>query len=95
MIRSARHFGPAIIFSFHAQARAQERAIPAWVISLLYELADPIDAGGGCMKLSFDQLSFAEARLEIGVDATKLDRYRNTYIIVADNGTIVTAARTH
>lgn len=81
--------------SRHACARMQQRSIPPFVVELLLELADPVDALGGCMEYRFDAISWAEARHQLGPNASRLDRYRDAYAIVADNGTVVTASRLH
>mgnify|MGYP001252665760 CR=1 FL=1 len=81
--------------SHHALLRMQQRSIPHRVVELLIELADPVDAGDGCMLLRFDADSWAEARRIAGGRATWLDRYRNAYVILAGSGLVVTAGHLH
>ncbi|BCA60688.1 hypothetical protein [Sphingomonas sp. HMP6] len=82
-------------FSSHAIIRMQQRSIPGYVVDLLLSLTECMWAGGDCYKHSFDADSWAEATRILGPGAAQLGRYRNAYVIVADNGTIVTAARQH
>jgi len=73
----------------------QQRSIPWVIVSLLLELTDTVPAGGGCDLHRFNDDSWAEAMRAMGPQASKLDRYRNAYIVTAPNGTVVTAARLH
>ena len=81
--------------SRHAVTRMQQRSIPPIIVSLLLELTDPVPAGGGCELHRFNADSWAEAQRVLGSRARKLDRFRNAYVIVAPDGTVVTAARLH
>jgi len=73
----------------------QQRSIPHFIVTLLFELTDPVPACGGCDLHRFNADSWSEARREMGSQASMLDRYRNAYIIAAPDGTIITAARLH
>ena len=81
--------------SRHAVTRMQQRSIPAFIVVLLLELTDPVPAEGGCELHRFNADSWSEAKREMGRLASRLDRYRNAYIVVAPDGTVVTAARLH
>jgi len=81
--------------SRHAQVRMQQRSIPNDVICLLLELTDPVPAGSGYVLHRFNGATLAEAQRYVGENPTRLERYRNAYIVVADDGTVVTAARLH
>ena len=81
--------------SKHARVRMQQRSIPHCVVSLLIEFASVTEAGGGSSLLRFNADSWAEARRTMGGLASKLDRYRNAYVILAADGAVVTAARLH
>lgn len=79
--------------SRHALVRMQQRSIPHFLVDLLIELTDPVPAGSGCSLHRFDADSWAEAQHMMGGRARELDRYRNAYVIVAEDGLVVTAAR--
>ena len=89
------HFLPCHRLSRHAMIRMQQRSIPSFIIDLLLELTDSVSAGGGSFKHGFHVDSWAEAQRTLGSRASKLDRYRNAYVIVAADGTVATAARQH
>ena len=73
----------------------QQRSIPQFIVDYLLDFAEPIPAGGGCVRYCFKADSWAEAQRDMGHEARKLDRHRNAYVIVADDGTVITAARDH
>lgn len=81
--------------SRHAQVRMQQRSIPQFIVECLLDFAEPIPAGGGSFRYCFKADSWAEAQRDMGREARKLDRYRNAYVIVGKDGTVVTAARDH
>lgn len=76
----------------HAQARMQGRAIPADAIDLLLDFGASMRVRGAD-SFYFDQPARRRAAAEL--DRTTLRRtakYLNAYAIVADDGSIVTAA---
>ena len=81
--------------SRHARIRMAQRSIPQFVVDLLLDFTDPVSAGSGCHLHRFNADSWAEAQHAVGNRASRLDRYRNAYIIVGANGSVVTAARLH
>ena len=81
--------------SRHAQVRMQQRSIPQFIVDCLLDFTEPVAAGGGSFRYCFKTDSWAEAQRDMGSEARKLDRYRNAYVIVGKDGTVVTAARDH
>lgn len=81
--------------SRHAQVRMQQRSIPQFIVDCLLDFTEAVPAGGGSVRYCFKADSWAEAQRDMGSEARKLDRYRNAYVIVAEDGTVVTAAREH
>ena len=73
----------------------QQRSIPTFVVELLIDLTDAVDAGGGCTQHRFDADSWAEARRRAGRQARRLDRYRNAYAILSADGLVVTTSHFH
>lgn len=81
--------------SRHAQVRMQQRSIPQFIVDCLLDFADPVPAGSGDFEYSFKTDSWAEAQQYMGSKTRKLDRYRNTYVIVCSDGTVKTASHKH
>lgn len=72
----------------HARARMQQRAIPPVVIEALLDFGQAAhDHHGGCI-LYFDKA--ARRRLERERLGRALDRYLDTYAVVAESGEIIT-----
>lgn len=86
---------PPTKLSQHARVRMQQRSIPHFIIELLIDYAHPVPAGDGCTSHAFTAETWAEAKQALGPQARNLDRYRNAYAIVSDDGCVVTAARAH
>ena len=77
----------------HAFARIQQRAISTEAIELLLDFGTSTRCRGAA-SFFFDHL--ARRRLAEELDDTKLrraERYLNAYAVVADDGSVITAAR--
>lgn len=94
-MRSTYHSNATTKLTRHALLRMQQRSIPAKVVELLLDFAEPSPTAGGCFLLRFTKETFAEARLVLGRSGKLLDRYRSAYLIVVSDDTVVTAARLH
>ena len=79
----------------HAQLRMQQRSIPSMVIDLLVDFGDSAAAGAGACSYFFSKRSWRRVCRHAGAAAKHLERWRNVYIIMSDDGVIVTAAWRH
>jgi hypothetical protein len=76
----------------HAAARMQQRAIPPEAIDMLLEFGTPVRCHGAD-SFAFDHA--ARRRVAHALDKRTLrrsERYLNAYAVVADNGSLITAA---
>lgn len=94
-MRHARSWKPDHRKSTHARIRMQQRSIPADVVELLIAVGDEFPAGRGCSKLRFTDRNWSEALQFSGERESRLERYRNTYVVVSNTGDVVTAAHSH
>ena len=82
-----------LMFSEHARARLQQRAIPPLVVDLLMQFGSPSRCGGA-ERLMFDKQ--AVKRLHQHLDGERglkvVERWLNVYAIIGDNGNVVTTA---
>lgn len=79
--------------SHHAAQRCQQRAIPEVGIELVQRFGVSRPAGDGALSYSFDKAAWRKVQAYLGPWPLKtMDRLKRLYIIVADTGTIVTAA---
>jgi hypothetical protein len=80
--------------SQHGQARTRQRAIPSLVATLLLDYGSRIRCGGA--EIVFvSRVARKEIRRALGGERNMriVEPWLNSYLIVADDGTIITAAR--
>ncbi len=77
----------------HAHARLQQRAIPPMVVELLERFGSTMRCGDA-ERVFFDRKALKRIRHYLGGDRglTAIERWLNVYVIIADNGRVVTAA---
>lgn len=78
----------------HASARLQQRAIPVRIVDLLVEFGSSMRAHGAD-RMFFDKAARRRLSRNLGGkrDFQAIERWMNVYIIVSDDGQLVTAAR--
>jgi len=79
----------------HALRRSRERVIPQLIIDALQDYGDTRPAGNGSEEFYFTRKSWKHFASYVGPQAAKLEKYRNTYAIIAPEGFIVTVAWRH
>jgi hypothetical protein len=79
----------------HAQRRSHERVIPQLIIDALQDYGDTRPAGGGSEEFYFTRKSWKRFASYVGPQAAQLEKYRNTYAIIASDGFVVTVAWRH
>lgn len=85
----------ALKLTRHAAVRTQKRSIPQFIHDGLLDWGDRGDAGSGASSYSFSKRSWRRFAKYLGTEAKRFDRYRNAYIVVADDGTIITVCWRH
>lgn len=83
--------------SKHCRARMQQRAIPSLVATLLLDHGSRMRHNGAEI-LFVDKVARKHIRRAVGGDRNMrtIEKWFSTYLVVADDGTLVTAAhRTH
>ena len=80
------------MFTAHAQTRLQQRAIPAEAVDTLLAYGERRRRGGADVYF-FDRSARARAATALGRDRyNRLERSLNTYLVLADDGSLITAA---
>lgn len=79
----------------HFNKRAQQRSIRDFVVNFLLNYGNSRPAGRGCQSLYFDKQALLDIKCENEDIYKKIERYKNSYIILSDDGALVTAARIH
>ncbi|CAH2606106.1 conserved protein of unknown function (plasmid) [Rhodovastum atsumiense] len=80
----------ALKLTRHAAVRTQQRSIPQFIHDGLLGWGDRRDAGCGASSYSFSKRGWRKFAEYLGVQAKYFERYRNAYIVVAEDGTIIT-----
>lgn len=78
--------------SAHAARRMQKRVISKAYVDWLLDFGRPHPAGEGCTSFSFDKRGWRRFESYVGPMAATMRSLRNAYIVVASDGTLVTAA---
>ena len=86
---------PASMLSRHADVRTQQRCIPRFIVDALIDWGDCSDAGAGASSYSFSKRSWRRFARYLGVEAKRFERYRNVYVVVARDGTVMTVCWRH
>ena len=75
----------------HAEIRAfDHRSIPSAIIDALLDFGQFEWAGNGCEKVHFNKRSWRLLQRHFGPTAKAMDHYRDAYLIIANDGMIVT-----
>jgi hypothetical protein len=81
--------------SQHAKARSQQRSIPKAVIDALADFGECSHDGRGGQRYSFTKQSWRAFIAYYGTEAKHFEKYRSAYIVVANDGIVVTTGWRH
>lgn len=77
----------------HAEQRALDRSIPNIARHLLLNFGSCKPAGKGAVRYSFDKQTWRDMEREFGTwPLKKMEQLRRVYMIVGDDGSVVTLA---
>ena len=79
----------------HFNKRAQQRSIRYFVVNHLLIYGSSSRAGGDCERVYFDKFALSEIAAVDPDVYKKIEKHKNSYIIVSADGKLVTAARIH
>lgn len=78
----------------HAEARQHQRSIPGYVIAAIYAFGSDRSVRGSVMSYTLDREAVELARDSYPESVGKtLSKYLGVYLIVGDEGKIITVAR--
>jgi hypothetical protein len=77
--------------SKHAKARSQQRSISKAVIDALIDFGECYHDGRGGERYSFTKRSWRTFSAYLGTEAKHYTKYRSAYVVMSDDGTIITA----
>lgn len=82
-------------FTGHGKARQHQRCIPPFVIDALIDYGDERFLGGGARSFSFSKRSWKQFCRYMGQAIQAYERFRSVYLVVAEDGSIITVAWRH
>lgn len=80
------------MYTNHAQARCQQRAIPAAAVDALLSYGERKRHHGADVYF-LTKRSRLRAQKELGQQYRSLEKALNSYLVIADDGTLITAGR--
>jgi hypothetical protein len=84
---------PTPPMTHHARVRSQQRSIPKAVRDALIDYGERRRAGKGAASVFFTKKSWKRMEAYMGSDICRaFEKYRNCYLIEADNGAVITIA---
>ena len=79
-----------VVSSQHAKVRSQQRCIPDAIRDLLIDFGKTTPAGSSSERFTFDKKSWRSVQRYLGAQAKHFEKYRNVYVILSSDGTVVT-----
>ncbi|MFZ4380683.1 MAG: hypothetical protein ACOYO0_01800 [Sandarakinorhabdus sp.] len=79
----------------HARERCQQRSIPEEIIDLLLDFACSTYCGNGCERYAFCRRSWRKAAQALGKNVASMEHFRHAYLVLAGDGSVVTAGWRH
>lgn len=96
-MRTEVHAGgrPAPTYSRHAAIRTQQRCIPQFIVDALIDWGDSSHTRSGASSYAFSKRSWRKFAGYMGSEARRFERYRNVYVVVGSDGTVITVCWRH
>lgn len=79
----------------HAQQRMKDRSIPLSIIEALLDFGERMPSGNGAETCFFTKRSWRHFAAYLGLEARYFERYRSVYVIVANDGEVITTCWRH
>ena len=79
----------------HGQRRQAERCVPQFIIDALIDFGEERFLGGECRSYSFTKATWKRYAQYMGPAIAGHERFRNVYLVVAEENAIVTVAWRH
>ena len=82
-------------FSRHGHRRQAQRSVPQFIIDALIDFGEERFVGGACRSYGFTKATWKTFATYMGPAIAGHERFRNVYIVVADDSSIITVAWRH
>ena len=85
-----------LIYTKHFGQRAQQRSLNSIVVAALLRYGESRYSRAGIDSLIFTKAALADIKSDYGARIFQMcERFKNTYIIMSDDGVLITVARSH
>jgi hypothetical protein len=81
--------------SQHGATRRQQRCIPPFVLDAVTDFGDERFLGNGCRSFSFSKRTWKQFCRYMGPTIHSYEKYRNVYLVAAEDGSVITVAWRH
>lgn len=81
--------------SRHARQRMKDRSIPLSIVEALLDFGERISGGTGTEICFFTKKSWRRFAIYLGLEARHFERYRSAYVVVANDGEVITTCWRH
>lgn len=82
-------------FSHHGKRRQTQRCVPQFIVDALIDFGDERFLAGACRSYSFTKTTWKTYARYMGPAIAGHERFRNVYVVVAEDNSIVTVAWRH
>lgn len=81
-----------MIYTHHAEHRAQKRCIPPMLVDLLIQFGRQESSGDGTFKVFFDKNARRNLRTYAGAMASAIEQHLDVYAVVGSDMQVITVA---
>lgn len=82
-------------FTKHGAVRSQQRSVPHAVIDALIDFGEAQHDSQGAVRHFFSKRAWRTYSAYLGTEAKHYDRYRSAYVVIAEDGSVITAGWRH
>ena len=86
---------PATSFTLHGAVQSQRRSIPRAVVEGLQDFGEAEHDGRGAERYFFTKRSWRKFCSFLGTEAKHYERYRSAYVVISDEGSVITTGWRH
>lgn len=86
---------PTTPFTMHGAIQSQRRSIPPSVVEALQDFGEVEHDGRGAERYFFNKRTWRRYCLFLGAAAKHYDRYRSAYVVISEEGSVITTGWRH
>lgn len=79
----------------HGVIRSQQRSLPRAVVDALIDFGEVEHDGRAAVRHFFSKRAWRAYSRYLGTEAKHYERYRSAYVVIAEDGTVITAGWRH